>query len=103
MVTYGEKRAGELKERGYKNAGLYNPEGVGGTHVMYVMKHADKPELEALPKNPEVSPMVSLWKGIMKPFANAALGLAVFGAFLHYVTVGPKEVEEDERKEREKV
>jgi formate dehydrogenase iron-sulfur subunit len=99
MVTYGEKRAGELKERGYKNAGLYNPQGVGGTHVMYVMKHADKPELEGLPKNPEVSPMVSFWKGMAKPIATAMMGLAVFGGFIHYVTVGPKEVEEDKEKE----
>jgi formate dehydrogenase iron-sulfur subunit len=29
MVTYGDKRAGELKERGFKNAGLYNPSGCG--------------------------------------------------------------------------
>jgi Fe-S-cluster-containing dehydrogenase component len=43
MVAYGTKRAGELKERGFQNAGLYNPQGVGGTHVMYVLKHADKP------------------------------------------------------------
>src|ERR1700741_4825439 len=30
MVAYGEKRALELKERGFQNAGLYNPAGVGG-------------------------------------------------------------------------
>src|SRR5215470_5304097 len=29
MVAYGEKRAGELKDRGYQNAVLYNPAGVG--------------------------------------------------------------------------
>jgi len=96
MVAYGEKRAGELKERGFKEAGLYNPQGVGGTHVMYVLKHADKPELEGLPKYPEVSPVVSLWKGIAKPIASAFMGLAVLGGFIHYVTVGPKEVEDDE-------
>jgi formate dehydrogenase subunit gamma len=63
MVAYGNKRAGELKERGFQNAGLYNPQGVGGTHVMYVLKHADKPELEDLPDNPSISPMVSLVEG----------------------------------------
>jgi len=99
MVTYGEKRAGELKDRGFKQAGLYNPQGVGGTHVMYVLKHADRPELENLPKEPSVSPMVSLWKGIAKPIASAFIGLAVFGGFIHYVTVGPKEVDEEKEKE----
>ena len=94
MKGYAEKRVGELKERGFKDAGVYDPQGVGGTHVMYVLKHADKPELEGLPRNPEVSPMVSFWKGVTKPIAAAVMGLAVFGGFLHYVTVGPKEVDE---------
>jgi formate dehydrogenase iron-sulfur subunit len=96
MVIYGEKRAKELQDRGFKEAGLYNPEGVGGTHVMYVLKHADRPELVNLPKDPQVSPMVSLWKGVAKPVSSLLMGLAVFGAFIHYVTVGPKEVKEDE-------
>ena len=95
MKGYAERRVGELKERGFKDAGLYDPQGVGGTHVMYVMKHADKPELEGLPRDPQVSPMVSFWKGVTKPIASAILGLSVLGGFLHYVTVGPKEVEED--------
>src|SRR5690554_3234495 len=54
LVAYAEKRTDELKERGYQNAALYNPEGVGGTHVMYVLKHGDRPELEGLPANPQV-------------------------------------------------
>jgi formate dehydrogenase iron-sulfur subunit len=103
MKVYAEKRAGELKERGFKDAGVYDPQGVGGTHVMYVMKHADKPELVGLPKDPQVSPMVSLWKGITKPIATALMGLAVLGGFMHYVTVGPKEVKEgDEESSGEK-
>ena len=51
MKVYAEQRIAELKARGYENAGLYDPEGVGGTHVMYVLHHADKPELySGLPK-----------------------------------------------------
>ncbi len=51
-ITFGSKedmkehaagRIVDLKSRGYQNAGLYDPQGVGGTHVMYVLKHADKP------------------------------------------------------------
>jgi formate dehydrogenase iron-sulfur subunit len=98
MTIYAEKRAGELQERGFKNAGVYDPKGVGGTHVMYVMKHIDKPALVGLPADPQVSPLVSLWKGVAKPLASIGLGLVALGAFIHYVTVGPKEVpgEEDE-------
>jgi formate dehydrogenase iron-sulfur subunit len=97
MVAYGNKRAGELKERGFQNAGLYNPAGVGGTHVMYVLKHADKPELEDLPKDPSVSPMVSLWKGVVKPLALAGMVGAVVAGFFHYMKVGPVEEKADEK------
>ena len=99
MVAYGEKRAVELQERGFKNAGLYNPQGVGGTHVMYVLKHADRPELEGLPKDPSIGPLVSLWKGIAKPLAVAGMIGAVVAGFLHYMKVGPIEekAEEDAR------
>ena len=64
---------------------------------MYVLQHADRPELYGLPKDPNISPLVSLWKGIAKPLALAALGLAALGAFFHYIKVGPNEVEEDEK------
>jgi formate dehydrogenase iron-sulfur subunit len=99
MVHYGEKRAGELKERGFQKAALYDPAGVGGTHVMYVLKHGDQPELySGLPKDPTVSPMVSLWKGAFKPLALFGMGLAVLGGFLHYVKIGPNTVDEDENR-----
>jgi formate dehydrogenase iron-sulfur subunit len=64
---------------------------------MYVLQHGDRPELYGLPKDPKISPMVSVWKGIAKPLALAALGLAALGSFFHYIAVGPNEVEEDEK------
>ena len=33
MKIYAEQRVADLKSRGYENAGLYDPPGVGGTHV----------------------------------------------------------------------
>jgi formate dehydrogenase iron-sulfur subunit len=100
MIDHAEERITDLKERGYQNAGLYDPAGVGGTHVMYVLQHADRPELYGLPKDPTISPLVSLWKGAAKPLALIALGLAALGTFFHYVKVGPNEVEEDEKGEK---
>src|ERR1700710_270462 len=65
MKAHADARIQDLKSRGYKNAGLYDPPGVGGTHVMYVLHHADKPEIYAnLPNNPRISPIVEVWKGV---------------------------------------
>ncbi|MEE4235242.1 MAG: formate dehydrogenase subunit beta [Anderseniella sp.] len=98
MIHHAEGRIEDLKERGYANAGLYDPQGVGGTHVMYVLQHADQPELYSnLPKDPSISPLVGLWKGITKPLMSLGVGLAVFAGFFHFVTAGPKEVEEEEK------
>ncbi len=94
MVARGLKRVNDLKERGFQKAGLYDPQGVKGTHVIYVLQHGDTPELySGLPADPKISPWVSLWKGVAKPLLSIGLGLAVLGAFFHYVTRGPKEVE----------
>jgi formate dehydrogenase iron-sulfur subunit len=97
MVHSAAERITDLKERGYQKAGLYNPSGVGGTHVMYVLQHADQPELyHGLPKDPTVSPEVFLWKGISKTVMNMGLGAAVLAGIFHYVTQGPNEVKEEE-------
>jgi formate dehydrogenase iron-sulfur subunit len=58
---------------------------------MYVMKHADQPELVDLPSDPSISPMVSLWKGIAKPLAVAGVIGAMVAGFFHYMKVGPVE------------
>jgi formate dehydrogenase iron-sulfur subunit len=97
MVHSAADRIADLKERGYQKAGLYNPPGVGGTHVMYVLQHADQPELyRGLPKDPAISPEVLLWKGISKTVMNMGLGAAVLAGIFHYVTQGPNEVKEEE-------
>lgn len=102
MIHHAEARITDLKARGYQNAGLYDPKGVGGTHVMYVLQHADKPQIyHGLPKDPQISPWVSLWKGVAKPLMGIGLGLVALAGFFHYVTVGPNEVKEDETEERE--
>jgi len=95
MVAYGEQRAGELQERGYQHAGLYNPEGVGGTHVMYVLKHADQPTMVGLPAVAAISPMVAVWKGVAKPLAVAGMVGAFVAGFFHYMKVGPIEDKAD--------
>ncbi len=97
MTEHAAGRVEDLKSRGYENAGLYDPPGVGGTHVMYVLQHADRPELyHGLPKDPHISPLVGLWKGIAKPLGLVAMAGAAIAGFFHYMTKGPKEEPEDD-------
>ena len=58
-----------------------DPAGVGGTHVMYVLHHNDKPQIyDGLPEDPKISDVVRNWKGPAKPVGIAAVGLAAIGA-----------------------
>ena len=95
MVAWAGERVEDLKSRGFDKAGLYDPPGVGGTHVMYVLHHADRPGLYAgLPENPRISPLVAAWKGIFKPIALAGIAAAAVAGFVHYIVAGPNEVQE---------
>ena len=96
MKLVAAERVKDLNARGYANAGLYDPQGVGGTHVMYVLHHADRPTLyKGLPENPHISPMVKLWKGFLKPLATFGIAAAVATGWLHYITVGPNRSDEE--------
>lgn len=86
----------------YQHAGLYDPQGVGGTHVMYVLHHADRPSLyHNLPDNPQVSTPVNLWKGILKPLSALGFVMTFAGLIFHYVGIGPntEEIEHEDEGE----
>ena len=103
MQDWAGERIIDLKSRGFEHAGLYDPPGVSGTHVMYVLHHADKPSIYAgLPDEPHISYLVGLWKGIVKPLSLFGIGLAALAGFFHWVVEGPNEVQpEEEIKARE--
>ncbi|PWC42380.1 formate dehydrogenase subunit beta [Azospirillum sp. TSO22-1] len=96
MKEVAAARVADLKSRGYRNAGLYDPPGVGGTHTMYVLHHADTPEqYSGLPADPAISTAVGLWKGPLKPLATVGLAAAGLFGFFHYTTVGPNRADGD--------
>lgn len=100
MKDLAASRVAELQERGFENAGLYDPEGVGGTHVMYVLHHADDPQRYAgLPKDPKISPIVEGWKDLLKPAAAVAGAVAVGAMAAHFIGVGPNSTDEDDHPE----
>ena len=100
MIVQAQGRITDLNSRGFANAGLYNPPGVGGTHVMYVLPRADQPKLYAnLPQNPKISSVVELWKGGFKAVGLAGLALAAVGSFFHYIAAGPDEADKHDEDE----
>ncbi|WP_306225868.1 formate dehydrogenase subunit beta [Bosea beijingensis] len=102
MLDHANGRITDLKSRGFKNAGIYDPPGVGGTHVMYVLHHADKPQLYAnLPNNPRISQVVELWKGLTKYAGMAAVGFAAAFAFVHATVARRNDVSRAEDREAE--
>ncbi len=63
-----------------------------GLHVMHIL-----PESAAtfrLPENPAVPNTVVAWKQVFKPLVKWGIGLGVAAAALHYLTIGPNEVDE---------
>src|ERR1700756_4970767 len=84
MKKWADGRIKDLKSRGFKNAGLYDPPGVGGTHVMYVLHHADQPHIYAgLPDKPRISPLVEAWKGVAKYAGMAVIALTAAAGVIH--------------------
>jgi hypothetical protein len=96
MKELAETRAQQLREQsGFADAGVYDPSGVGGTHVIYVLHDAKHPELYGgLPKDPHVPLSVRLWKGPLKWLGNLAMVGGIVGMAFHYMRFGPKKEEE---------
>jgi len=98
MLDLAHKRVQQLRDHtSHVNAGVYDPKGVGGTHVMYVLHDATRPELYGgLPADPRVPWMLKLWKGPLKWLGNFAMVGGVIGTVIHYMRFGPKEVHDPE-------
>lgn len=100
MLDLAGERLRELKERGYEQASLYDPAGVGGTHVVYVLPHGD-PGIYRLPVKAEISPLIAVWRGgIAKTLGVLTMVAVVVAGIFHYMKVGPFEVDEHEEGRR---
>jgi formate dehydrogenase iron-sulfur subunit len=101
MKFEAEKRVSQLHANGHVDAGVYDPSGVKGTHVIYVLGDAKHPEnYGGLPADPRVPVFVKLWKGPLKWLGGIGMVAGVFGVFMHYIRFGPKEVDKVEEVKR---
>src|SRR6266849_6142466 len=92
MKELAETRAQQLREQsGFADAGVYDPSGVGGTHVIYVLHDAKHPELYGgLPSNPQIPFSYTYWKWLGKPIGLVIALLGLLAVFFHYIFTGPK-------------
>lgn len=104
LLRKAESRSAALRENGHADAGVYNPAGVGGTNVIYVLREASQPQKYGLPRDPAIPWTVSLWKGPVKWLGSTVFLGGILGAFFHYVRYGPREShDEDKRRENPEV
>ncbi len=95
MKAMADARATQLRDvSGFADAGVYDPASVGGTHVIYVLHDATRPELYGgLPANPRIPVSYTFWKHVAKPVALLLALFAAPAAFFHYIVEGPKDVQ----------
>ena len=101
MKLLAEDRAAQLRDvSGFANAGVYDPQSIGGTHVIYVLHDITKPELYGgLPSNPQIPWSYTYWKWIAKPIGLIIALLGLLAVFFHYIFTGPKRPQPEPREE----
>ena len=73
---------------------IYGEKDLQGLGVMFALK--DDPKLYELPK-PAYNASIAVWDSLIRPLSILGLGAVTAGALLHYLTIGPKEVEPEEK------
>lgn len=92
LLEFGRRRVRQLRLQGFEHTTIYDPPGVQGAHVIYVLPYGNRPDIYGLPPEPKVPTAVSLWKGPLKTIGSAIMLGGVATALLHYLIYGPMEV-----------
>ena len=71
-----QKRLAVIKED-HPNATIYNPAGVGGIHMIYILP--EKPSTYDLPETPKTPDSIDLWKDVVRPLGKIAGAGALVG------------------------
>jgi formate dehydrogenase iron-sulfur subunit len=95
MVLLAKEKLTVLEERGFQNAMLYDPEGVGGTHMMYVVPHGDHLNEYQLPEHPVAERGAISALALFKRVGAYMFGAGLLATALHFLAVGPDRPDED--------
>ncbi len=100
MLFQAEGRLADLRERGFAKAAVYDPQGVGGTHVVFVLPHGDRPEAYGLPRDPRIGPLLVLWRsGLARALGVVTMFSVLVAGILHYMRHGPNQAPGENGKE----
>lgn len=92
-LQFGDRHTliAQAKAKGQK---IYGEDDLNGLGVLYVLD--DTPGTYQLPNKPAIPASIFLWKDVIRPLGILGFWGAIGTALLHYVTVGPKKIEEDD-------
>jgi formate dehydrogenase iron-sulfur subunit len=76
---------------------LYGLDSLSGLGVVYALE--GPPEKYGLPANPHIPLSIFLWKDVIKPLGILGFWGSIGAMLLHYVTIGPKKLEEEQVEE----
>ncbi len=98
IVRRAEEKVEKLKARGFDSALHYDPEGVGGVHMSYVVPRGEMLEEYGLPRDPQVKGMsfFPVMSGLRK-LGSLSMWAGLLGAGLFFLRTGRRlPPEEDE-------
>jgi formate dehydrogenase iron-sulfur subunit len=92
MLAYGEAKVDKLHSRGFTDAMLYDPSGVNGLHMMYVVPRGDMLDDYGLPEDPDVTANLSFIGKLrtLRGIGAVATWAGLIGAGLYWLRVGRK-------------
>lgn len=97
VLELADRRVRALRDRGFATAAVYDPAGVGGSHMIYVVPDAEYLAHYALPADPRSRPLALRALRVAKGAGALLAGFGLLSAALHYLAVGPSSPEEAER------
>jgi formate dehydrogenase iron-sulfur subunit len=88
MTEYGLGKVNKLKGRGFENAMLYDPSGVGGLHMMYVVPRGDRLGDYGLPADPQVPGTFFSALGVLRKLGSISVWGGLLASAIFYLRTG---------------